>query len=349
MYTSGLYFYGIINSDLSKILDNYCTKDGDKVYYIQYKDIYAVVGHSNMVNYYNMPKDILARLLVKHQMVIEEMMNLGNSIIPMKLGTLLNDNNEVDDILTTGYDLLKEIFEKINEKIEIDLAVTWNDLTTVLKEIGESTIIKDFKKEIFADSQKLTVENKIKIGTLIKNQLDQIRELISSDLLSALKECSDEIKIHSLMDDNMVANFALLINKNKQELIDKKIKELNSSYSEKLNFRCIGPLPPYSFYTLEVKKLHQEELNWAKKKLQLEGIQISKHEINKAYKSHSFLCHPDHNPNVAGTEKEFDEVNKAYKILNDYCHSCGQTNHGGNTFFDIAEFDKPALFVKLKD
>lgn len=349
METCGLYIYGIINSEPGKIINNYSTKDGDKICCIPYKDISAVVSDSKKIDYSYLPKDILARRLIKHQIVIEEIMNLGNTIIPMKLGTLLNNENEVRNILDKGYSLFKDIFEKINGKIEIDLAVTWNDLTTMLKEIGEDKVIKDLKESILADSQGITVENKIKIGVLIKNELDQIREIISSDILTCFRDCCDDIKIHALMDDTMIVNSALLISKTKQKDFEGRVNKLNSNFSEKLNFRCVGPLPPYSFYTLEIKKLQHEDLNWAMKKFGLKDSLISKDEIKKAYRRLSFSSHPDQKLNVRDIKKEFDEVNKAYKILNNYCHSCEQANHGENNSFNLEEFDKPALIVKVKD
>ena len=36
----------------------------------------------------------------------------------------------------------KDIFRKIDNKIEIDVVATWNDLNSVIKEIGEKQEIK---------------------------------------------------------------------------------------------------------------------------------------------------------------------------------------------------------------
>ncbi len=349
MNNHGIYIYGIINSGLNKFITDYSTDGGEKIYGFSYQDITAIFDNSILFDYSNLPKDILARRLLKHQTIIEEIMNFGYTIIPMKLGTLVSSENEVSDILNKGYTLSKNIFKKIKNKIEIDLAVTWNDLTSVLRGIGEGEVIKGLKEKMFADSQEITIENKIKIGTAVKNELDKSREIISSEILTCLKNFSNDIKTHALMNDTMIANFAFLIEKRKLEEFERKIEELNSEYSEKLNFRCVGPLPPYSFYTLEIKKILNKDLGWATKKLGLKNSRISKGEVKKAYQSSAFASHPDKNIDIPNTEKEFDEVNKAYKILNEYCQSCEQANHRKNEFFDVEEVENSSILVKVKE
>jgi hypothetical protein len=128
-----------------------------------------------------------------------------------------------------------------------------------------------------------------------------------------------------------------------------KINEMDKKFGGKLNFRCVGPLPPYSFYTIEIKKIKFEDLDWARKKLGLLNNHVSKNEIISAYKKLALTLHPDKNPDKPDIENEFNEVIKAYKIINDYCETCEQTNHGNSFCFDEEEFKKNATLVKLRN
>ena len=105
---------------------------------------------------------------------------------------------------------------------------------------------------------------------------------------------------------------------------------LNTEFNETLNFRCVGPLPPYSFYTLEIKTVKNEDIDWARKRLGLSGDITSKNEIKKAYQRQALSTHPDRNLNAPGAGKEFDDVNKAYKILEDYCTAREQASQKEN-------------------
>ena len=44
---------------------------------------------------------------------------------------------EVRNILSKGYNLIKEIFERISDKIEIDVVASWSDFNSIIKEAGE--------------------------------------------------------------------------------------------------------------------------------------------------------------------------------------------------------------------
>ncbi len=344
----GKYIFGIINSNTAFRFfiprDFLAIEKGraNEVYAILYKDISAVVSESETIDYTHMFKDALARLLVGHQKVIERVMGLGCTIIPMKLGTFAIDEDEVKDILNKGYGLVKEIIQKINDKVEIDVVSTWGDFTSVIKEAGEENEVKEFKEKLLVNPKGITVDDQMKVGVMVKKALEQISEKYAFKIQDALKAVSDDFKQHDLMDDKMVINSAFLIDKAKQEEFYAKIEDLNIEFAEKLNFRCVGPLPPYSFFTLEVKKMQYEEIDWARKKLGLVSNSATKSEIKKAYQAMAFALHPDKNPNTPGIEREFDEVIKAYKTLWEYCQ-------GESCSFDKEEFKKNSILVKVKE
>lgn len=338
----GKYIYGIINS-------NPHTEDfGAGVYTIPYQDISAAVCEAEIVDYTYMLRDGLARLLVEHQEVIEGIMGQGYAIIPVRLGTYASDVAEVRDILNKGYRLIKEIMAKIHDKIEIDVCATWNDFPSVLKEVGQEREIKEFKEKLLANPEGITVDAQMKVGVMVKKALDEKRWRYAKEIEIVLRTVSQDCKAHELMDDKMVVNFAFLISKADQRDFERKVEELNTEFHDELNFRCVGPLPPYSFYTLEIKKMNFKEVDWASKKLGLNEFR-SKDEIKKAYQRSAISTHPDKNPNTPGMEKEFDDVNRAYKILFDYCQACEQAGRGDGCSFDKDEFKNNAILVKVRE
>jgi hypothetical protein len=316
------------------------------VYPIHYQDVSAVVSDSEIVDYTHMLKDALARQLIRHQKVIEGIMP-EYTIIPMRLGTFASDENEVKDILNKGHRVIKEVFGKIRDKIEIDVVATWSDFNSVLKEVGEEKEIKEFKERLLATPKEITVDNQMKVGVMVKKTLDEKRGKCALEIQTYLRDCCEGFKIHELMDDKMVINTACLIKKARQKEFDRKVEELNTKFAEKLNFRCVGPLPPYSFYTLEIKKMQFRDLDWARKKLGLLNDFATQNEIKKAHQTLAFSSHPDKNPDRPGIEKEFDEITKAYKILVDYCEACKQAGQGDSCFFNEEEFKRNAILVKL--
>lgn len=349
--TIGKYIYGVVNSALrisiAESLSGSCL--ANEVYTVSYQDISAIVSDSEIADYTHLPKAVLARKLLRHQEVVEKIMSFNHTIIPLRLGTFAKDEDEVRDILKRGYKLVKNILVDIMDKIEIDVTAVWSDFKTAIREIGDEAEIRRLKEKLLTDSGKITVEDQMKVGVMIKNYLDKKKEEHAFYIRTYLSEISPDFKAHEAMNDEMIINTAFFINKDRQEDFNRKVEELNAGFKEQLNFRCVGPLPPYSFYTLDVKELKFEEVNWAKTKLDILGGFATRSEIKKAYQRQVFTFHPDKNPGKPGVEREFDEVKKAYEILNDYCLSCEQGEEREKIFFDEEKFKNNSMLVRIKE
>jgi len=334
MERQGKYIYGIISSNIYESA-------------IPHRDIAAVVNDAEIVDYTHMLKDALARALVEHQMAIERIMGAGHSIIPMRLGTFAMDEAEVKDILSKGYGLIKEIIPKISDKIEIDVVCIWSDFTSVIKEAGEEKEIYEYKEKLLSSPKGITVDDQMKIGFMLKKALDEKREKYAFKIQDALKMVSVDSKSHELMDAKMVVNLAFLIDKAKQKEFYAKVEDLNTEFRELLNFRCVGPLPAYSFFTLEIKKIQFNDVDWARKRLGILNDAISKDEIKKIFHAQAFVLHPDKNPDRPEAGKEFDEIRRSYNILLDYAQSCAQVGKE-NLYFNEDEFKNNAVLVKVR-
>jgi hypothetical protein len=331
----------------SRTIDPCWILENEKVYPVSYQDVSAIVSESEIIDYTGLRKDILARQLVKHQKIIEGIMP-EYSIIPLKLGTIALDD-EVKEILANGYKLIKEIFSKISDKIELDVVAIWSDFNSMLKEVGEEKEIKEFKEQLLSNPKGITVDDQMKIGFMLKKALERKKDEYAQKILGVLKMVSLDFKSHELMDDKMVINTAFLIAEEKRVEFEQKIEELNALFLEKLNFRCVGPLPPYSFYTLEVKKLKFQEIDWARKKLGLINDTVTREDIKRAHQIKAFSYHPDKNPDILGIEKEFDEVSRAFKVLWEYCVSSEQAGQNEIFSFDERDFKKNSILVKVKE
>jgi hypothetical protein len=346
MHENRKYIFGILNSNthLRLTIPQSLLSDGGEsppvVYAIPYQGLSALVRDSNGSGALPNSKETLARLLISHQTVIEKIMAEGATVIPMKLGTYAQDENEVDAILNEGYPIMKEIMGRIEDKIEIDVVATWSHFARMIQDAGDKEEIKEFKERCLNQPEGATRDNQMKLGYMIKQTLDDNRAGVSRDIRGRLQAISEDARIHELMDDQMVMNAAFLIPRRRQKDFEEEIEEINKSMQDKLNFRCIGPLPPYSFYTLEAKKFNFGEIEWARRKLGLHKEMATRTEIRAAYIAVAYSCHPDRNADTPGREKEFDEITRAYNLLREYCRkdSCS---------FMEAGFSQNAFVVKV--
>ena len=335
----GKYIYGIINSDKKILFPSGKVSAGEYVYTIPYKEISAVVSDSEIVDCKYLLKETVARYLLRHQMVIEKVME-GYPIIPMQLGTYTSDEEEVMSILNNGYRTIIDMFRKIEGKIEIDVVATWSSIDKLLIEVAEEDEIRMLKQSLLNKTGGVTFDDQVKIGFLIKQHLEKRREWFAREIEMSLSRISQEHKTHSRMDDKMILNMAFLIEKYSLKDFEKKVEELNNEFAGRLNFKLVGPLPPYSFNTLEVKKIPFAEIALAKEKLNLNDA-ATKEEIEKAYRRQAHLCHPDKNGGTPDANMQFDQLNKSYKILMEY--------YDGASPLKVEGSNKDVLIVKRKE
>lgn len=310
------YIYGVIGENRERSFGRIGIVNHEEVYLIGFNDISAVVSNSCVNSFDSNKKDVLLNNLLVHQSVIEKVME-DYSIIPVKFATFVNDEIEVKEFLCKGYSEFKEILEEIKDKIEFDIVAMWDRDKIFSHILNENEEIQRMQEEISKNSADEAHSKKIELGKKVQLALYEKRNKYEKEILEYLRgEIIDCCK-HDVLNDIMVMNISFLIHKKNEEKFDQKIKELDKKYNQMMNFRCIGPLPPYSFKTIEVKKLNFEEFNKAREILGL-GEEISIPIIKKAYRKLIQKYHPDKFPGDTLVKKEFERITKAYEELLDY-------------------------------
>lgn len=347
----GKYIYGVIDSGQAEQfpLDGVVrfapdASEDKQAYTVSWQDISAVVTESPVVDYLAMAKDALARLLVRHQQIIERVMP-RHTILPVRLGTCVENDEQVRAILTRSYATIKETLQKAQSVVEVDVTATIGDFDSFLQRVSQSPELQQLKQSFLHRPDGVTVEDRMTIGSLVKQQMDSEKERMSQQIHAAFKRFAKDTKAHDLMDDRMVLNTAFLIRKDRQGDFDNQIEQLNAQFDDQLDFRRVGPLPPYSFYTLEVLRMDSEELDWARQQLGLSHDPITIDTIKKAHRKVALTCHPDKNPNVPDIEKKFSDMSRAYRILLDYCMASARSEQAGGYGGDEQAFDGDAVLV----
>ncbi len=346
MPTQGIYIYGIVPSFYSA--DMFRSLENSEVYAITFQNISAIVSDRESAHLDYLDKESLGYLLVHHQKTIEELQSKGFIMfIPMKLGTIANSREEVIKILENGHDLIIDTLGLIEHLTEIDLAVTWADFPGVLKEIAVHPDIIAIREDIAKKTDTLSKVDQVKVGMLVQEKLEEKNKLIELKILDALSKYSEDIKIHEVMNDQMITNSAFLLNSDKKGKFEAVIDWLDQEFNSKLNFKLVGPLPCYSFFTLEVKELNPEHVVQAKNELELKE-ETSESEIKKAYLGKAKLFHPDAQ-RENGDEESFNRINKAYHTLLDYSLAARQSAKEDLISLAKEKVIENLILVKIKE
>jgi hypothetical protein len=290
----------------------------DEVYSIPYKGLGAVVSASVRPDYRGLNRQEAARFLVAHQRVVESVMRLY-PLLPMRFGTVLPGEAWVDRMLVQAETLFRTTLEKFANLVQMEVVILWH-LPEVLQAISQEEEIASIRVRAAAHPEEVTEADRISVGRLVQLSLERRRAALRQHLASSLRDILLDGMVNPLMDDSMAVNVALLIERAHHERLYQRLDELDEEYEGKLTFRCVGPLPPYSFASVDVQVPSFEQVRDARCLLGL-GETCRAAEIRRAYRQLASRLHPDHNPQDSQSEARMAELTRAHKLLAAYAES----------------------------
>jgi len=302
----GKYLYGIIKSENRESFGNIGIGNSE-VYTIQYNDVGAAV--SDILDSY----DVGIEGVKIHEKALRKIMET-HAIIPMSFGIIAKDEAEIKNILKRARMKFKNTLEKIDNKLQINVKISWDKaiLAAILKENEEIRTLSREAKE------KADQSSRIELGRKVKSSLDQIKSEYMKNIQGALKGLSDGFEENKIIDQDTVMNGSFLVDKKREQEFYDKLEELEKKYEKKLKFLGVGPLPPYNFTKIEVKRIDFKIIEEARKALGL-GQEVSISEINSAYDLLAREYHPDLHPSDPFAEEKFKKMKNAHDLLTKYC------------------------------
>jgi DnaJ-domain-containing protein 1 len=224
-------------------------------------------------------------------------------------------------------------------KVEIEVVATWRDLREVFRAIGEEERVRALREGIVGRPSAETLVERLQLGKAVKASLEaqraRCREAILSVLTSSL--LTRDHRVHEVMDDSMILNGAFLMDRHQEGAFDAQVKALDLRFHGSIHFRCVGPLPPYSFSTLEVSRVPSEGVRAACQILGLsEGASLA--YVKAAHRRLAHQYHPDRAPEA---QERFRAISQAYRLLAECCQKGRLPSDGEEEVIFIKEF-RPA-------
>jgi len=326
----GRYIYGIIKNSDDTVLDVTGLGGSSLVYTISYQDVSCVVSNYFGEEFSSMSKEEMTRCQLRHQLVVEHVMR-RYTVLPVKFGTVLTTSDEVRNLLSQGHSQLVYALTWIQDKVEVEVAATW-DKRQVLRKIRTEPDIMLAREAIASRPGQQNPEERIHLGQMVTASMDWRRDSYREQMMNFLMPVTVDVQSNALVSDDMLMNVAFLVEKANQEEFDSRVRQLNDLFHDQIDFRVIGPLPPYSFATVEVARLSLGKIEEAKQLLHL-GEVISEPEVRKAYRHLAAETHPDRKPEDELVKARFARLRQASALLIACCQ--GQAESDGGLLINI--------------
>ncbi|OGP54730.1 MAG: hypothetical protein A2X89_03445 [Deltaproteobacteria bacterium GWD2_55_8] len=285
--------------------------EGAKLETISYGDIAAVISPLRTTSLNQLEKEAVWESILKHQEVNGHISS-SKTVVPVRFGTIADDSFEVKELLQKIYLQVKAALKRLEGKIELVVRTSW-DLHAVIQEVkGEITI---------ENAGATDLQEKITIGRGIFEAVEKRKRSIIDTIHHGLYPLAVDFSVGSMREsEEMIFDCSYLVRRGKETSFDEAVNRIANEYERTITFKCIGPLPPYSFARLEIAQGNFEVVDEARKALGL-AERSSLEEIKASYRRLSLMHHPDRNPADPGAEERFRNVAQAYEILEAYCEN----------------------------
>lgn len=242
----GRYLYAVVPGAQQRNFGCVGVNGGD-VYTIVDGDIAAVV--SDVPNQTIRPE---RRHFAAHQGVLKQLMSDGD-LLPMSFGIISNGSRAVRAILTRNNNAVKKQLKRIAGKVEMGLRVSW-DVPNIFEYIVNTNAeLRNARDELLRSNHPATQDDKIQIGRMFEQVLEQDRELHAERVEKVLATRCSEIKRNTCRNEQEVMNLSCLVSRNRLKEFEVGVFDAASQFDDNFVFDFNGPWAPHNFVELEIE------------------------------------------------------------------------------------------------
>jgi hypothetical protein len=191
--------------------------------------------------------------IVAHQLVLQAAMQSG-TVLPMRFGVVAPNAKAVQDKLLRAQSArLRELLARVAGKVELVLKVSWQEQLVFEEIVAESQEIKALRDSILGQPERKTRSARILLGQRVEADLRARRERDGRRILAALGPLATDLENGKTETEMMVLNAAFLVGAERRTEFDEAVRGLHQELGQRLAFKCLGPLPPYSFVSISLE------------------------------------------------------------------------------------------------
>jgi hypothetical protein len=189
--------------------------------------------------------------LTAHNDVVEAVA-AGATVLPMRFGFVMRDDNAVArDLLRSRRDEFLSELARFDSHVELALTVYYDE-DALLQEVvrGEPAIAR-----MRDATQRLTAEagyyQRIRLGEMVFDAVARKRRHEADTIRSELERVASAAdSSEGDLPDRVLFKSAFLVERGRVPEFEAAVEELAEREAERLQFKLVGPVPPYSFVKL---------------------------------------------------------------------------------------------------
>jgi hypothetical protein len=191
--------------------------------------------------------------LLTHSRVLEQALQRGSVVLPMRFGVVMPDADSVRaELLAPHGEELRAQLAELDGKVEINLKAIHDEQRVLGEVVRENPEIAELREAIQGKPEEATYYERIRLGELIAAALDDKRAETGPAIVEALTPFAVAVEVGEPVHERMALNASFLVERDRLEEFDRAVDEVGESEAGRVRLKYTGPLPPHSFVELGV-------------------------------------------------------------------------------------------------
>jgi len=191
--------------------------------------------------------------LLAHSRVLERAVEQG-TVLPMQFGVVMPDESAVrEQLLDPHRGELEAQLEEMEDKFEANLKAIYDERALLTEVIDEEPEVAKLKRSIQGQPEEATHFERIRMGELIAEAVDQKRGRDADEILRRLANHAVAVEVGEPVHERMALNASFLIDRSTQKKFDAEVDRIAEEQGGRLRFKYTGPLAPHSFVELAME------------------------------------------------------------------------------------------------
>jgi Gas vesicle synthesis protein GvpL/GvpF len=243
------WVYGIVAAGVS--LDEVESRQesiGVNVWVVELGDLAAIVGDA--------PSQDDARALreqaLAHARVLEAAI-LDAPVVPFRFGNVVPGDDEAvgRELLESRHDEFAAQLEKLKNYMQVVVKVTYDEQAVLRQILETNSDIAQLREEARQGDELTTRDARVRLGEMIGNALEELRQKDASDIVERVKAVSAAAIAEELESEYMVLNAPFLVERDRLSEFEAALEEVAEERGGRMKFTLLGPMPAYNFLDVE--------------------------------------------------------------------------------------------------
>jgi hypothetical protein len=199
----------------------------------------------------DVPVKASRRNLMSHSRVLQSVI-AHTCVLPMRFGVVMPGREAVEaELLEANRELLEDHLRALDPYVELDVRGLAAEHELLQAVVAERPDIARLRAQLEGRPVESTYHESIRLGELVVHAVADKRDEIARFVLGELEPLAAAAREADLLHEQMVANAAFLVERERVGEFDAAVDALGRRLTEpEVRIRYLGPLPPHNFVDL---------------------------------------------------------------------------------------------------